>query len=252
MLTVHRGPSKVERPVPDRRGARPSAATSVTHVLNVRSIPFQEDGRMSMARGLRRCALMTAAVPAMALMLVGCGGNDDSGRPPSTAEASTTVPAGQHNQADVAFAQGMVPHHRQAIVMSEMAENHASSGDVKALAEKIKKAQAPEIDTMTAWLNAWGEPVPRGLSGTGHGSPTGMPGMMTDRQMDDLRGTTGSPFDRMFLTMMIAHHQGAIDMAGTEKKQGQYGPAEQLADSIITSQTAEIAQMRTMLGSSSP
>ncbi|WP_424887050.1 DUF305 domain-containing protein [Streptomyces sp. XH2] len=198
----------------------------------------------------------------MALVLVGCGGKSGSGRPPSTAQASVTgpaatsaspsVPAGQHNQADVAFAQGMIPHHRQAIVMSEMAEAHASSGDVKALAEKIKKAQAPEIDTMTAWLNAWGEPVPRGMSGTGHGSPAGMPGMMTDRQMDDLRGTTGSAFDRMFLTMMIAHHQGAIDMAGTEKKEGQYGPAERLADSIITSQTAEIAQMRTMLGSGSP
>lgn len=217
---------------------------------------------MSMSRGLRRCALMTVSVPVMALVMAGCGGNGGSGRSPSTAQASVTspagtsaspsVPAGQHNQADVAFAQGMIPHHRQAIVMAEMAENHASSGDVKALAEKIKKAQAPEIDTMTAWLNAWGEPVPPGMSGTGHGSPTGMPGMMTDRQMDDLRGMTGSPFDRMFLTMMIAHHEGAIDMAGTEKKQGRYGPAKQLADSIITSQTAEIARMRTMLGSSSP
>ncbi|WP_338932802.1 DUF305 domain-containing protein [Streptomyces netropsis] len=194
---------------------------------------------------------MTAAVLTTVLVLAGCGGNGDSGRPSATAQASVTVPAGQHNRADVAFAQGMIPHHRQAIVMAEMAENHASSDAVKALAEKIKKAQAPEIDTMTAWLNAWGEPVPRGMSGTGHGSPTGMPGMMTDRQMDDLRGATGSPFDRMFLTMMIAHHEGAIDMAGTEKEQGQYGPAKQLAGTIITSQSAEIAQMRTMLGPSS-
>ncbi|ARZ66720.1 copper resistance protein [Streptomyces albireticuli] len=79
-----------------------------------------------------------------------------------------------------------------------------------------------------------------------------MPGMMDDQQMNSLKGMTGTAFDKMFLTMMIEHHEGAISMANTEKRRGSYAPAKELADSIVTSQTAEIAQMRKMLGTGSP
>ncbi|QRX93469.1 DUF305 domain-containing protein [Streptomyces noursei] len=204
-----------------------------------------------------RHATMAAAAAVAALVLAACGGNGSKGggSPSPTATPSgptASASAGQHNRADVAFAQGMIPHHRQAVVMANMAEQHASSGEVKSLAEKIRKAQQPEIDTMAGWLKAWGEQVPPGQSGTGPGSPTGMPGMMSDQQMDALRDTTGAAFDKMFLTMMISHHQGAIKMANTEKQQGAYGPAKEMAGNIATSQTAEIAQMRKMLGTGSP
>ncbi|MEU1821256.1 DUF305 domain-containing protein [Streptomyces abikoensis] len=205
----------------------------------------------------RRAASATAVAVTATLVLAACGGNGNNGGSADTSTSaipsgSTSVPAGPHNQADITFAQGMIPHHRQAIVMSDMVQAHSSSGEVKALAERIKKAQAPEIETMTAWLRAWGEPVPPGMSGMGHGSPTGMPGMMNDQQMDGLRGMRGTAFDKMFLTMMIEHHEGAIEMANAEKRQGAYAPAKELADSIVTSQTAEIAQMRKMLGTGSP
>ncbi|MFE1788720.1 DUF305 domain-containing protein [Streptomyces sp. NPDC059525] len=208
----------------------------------------------------RRAALATATTAVAALTLTACGDDGNSSAtsapPPATSTSTTpaTVPAGDHNQADVTFAQGMIPHHRQAILMSEMAQTHASSGAVKALAEKIKKAQAPEIATMTAWLNAWGEKVPTGMDGMDgmDHNATGMPSgdMMNDQQMDQLRGASGTAFDTMFLTMMIQHHEGAVEMAKTEKAEGAYGPAKKLADDIITTQTAEIAQMKAMLGKS--
>ncbi|MFD9288387.1 DUF305 domain-containing protein [Streptomyces sp. NPDC060030] len=196
---------------------------------------------------------LAAGAAAAALVLAACSGNGDTGTAstsPGTA-TSASIPAGEHNRADVTFAQGMIPHHRQAIVMADMAETRASSSDVKALASQIKKTQDPEIKTMSAWLTAWGEKVPQGMDGMDgmdHGDASSMPGMMNNQQMDDMRGASGKAFDTMFLTMMIEHHEGAVEMAKTEKEQGAYGPAKELADDIITAQTAEITQMRKMLG----
>ncbi|MHA4776594.1 DUF305 domain-containing protein [Streptomyces sp. MSC1_001] len=200
----------------------------------------------------RRAALAATAITA-GLVLAACG-SDNTTNTAGTASATTTAPASsdadRHNQADVAFAQGMIPHHRQAILMSDMVAANGASADVKALAEEIKKAQAPEIETMSGWLKEWGEKVPTGvgMDGMGHGDDdSGMPGMMDDQDLNRLGNARGNAFDTMFLTMMIEHHEGAIAMAKTEKQQGAYGPAKDLADDIITSQTAEITQMRQML-----
>ncbi|MFI8101337.1 DUF305 domain-containing protein [Streptomyces sp. NPDC086023] len=208
---------------------------------------------MNTNRSLPRRAALAATAVAAGLVLAACG-SDDTTNTAGTAPATTAAPAAseaeRHNQADVTFAQGMIPHHRQAILMSDMVASHGASADVKALAEEIKKAQAPEIETMSGWLKAWGEKVPSGVSmdGMGHGDDdSGMPGMMDDQAMNRLGNAKGNAFDTMFLTMMIEHHEGAIDMSKTEKQQGAYGPAKGLADAIITSQTAEIAQMRQML-----
>ncbi|WP_024755168.1 DUF305 domain-containing protein [Streptomyces exfoliatus] len=201
----------------------------------------------------RRAALATAAA-ATGLVLATCGSDDSTSTAdptPATTTAPATSEADRHNRADVTFAQEMIPHHRQAIVMSDMVESHGASDEVQALAEKIKKAQAPEIETMTGWLKAWGEEVPPGIGmgdmpGRGH-DDSDRPGMTGAEDIDRLGSTSGNAFDTMYLTMMIEHHEGAIEMARTEKTQGSYGPAKTLADDIITSQTAEIAQMRTML-----
>ncbi|MCX4624628.1 DUF305 domain-containing protein [Streptomyces albogriseolus] len=208
---------------------------------------------MNANASLTRRTALAATAAAAALVLAACGGNGDTGTAVTSPSPTTSasVPAGEHNQADVTFAQGMIPHHRQAIVMAGMAETRASSSDVKALASQIKKAQDPEIKTMSAWLTAWGENVPQGMDemdGMDHGDASSMPGMMSNQQMDDMRDASGKAFDTMFLTMMIEHHEGAIEMAETEKKQGAYAPAKDLADDIITAQTAEITQMRKMLG----
>jgi len=193
-------------------------------------------------------ALGTAVI-AGALVLAGCSDNGDTttddgagGQPEST----------QHlvNDADVTFAQDMIPHHQQAVVMAEMAADQADSEEVRQLAADIQAAQGPEIDTMSGWLESWGEDVPEDMSGMDAGMAMGdMPGMMTTEQMDELMSASGAAFDQMFLTMMIAHHEGAIEMARTEQAEGENPDAVDLAAQIEAQQTAEIATMRGLLGS---
>ncbi|MEU1903419.1 DUF305 domain-containing protein [Streptomyces hygroscopicus] len=211
---------------------------------------------MHFSRSLPRRTAVTAATAVTALVVTACGndGSAAAGPPTSTrtTSAPASAPAGPHNQADVTFAQRMIPHHRQAVVMAGTAGEHASSAQVKALARKIRKEQEPEIRTMTTWLRAWGERVPHGMEGMGHGTASAMPGMMSDHAMRRLKSASGTAFDTMFLTMMIKHHQGAVAMAETEKQHGVYGPAKKMAAGVITTQTAEITRMRALLGTSSP
>lgn len=202
---------------------------------------------------VRRTVLaVTAAVAALVLAACGGGGHDmgsmESGSSPS---ASASAKAGEHSDADVSFATEMIQHHRQAVEVAELAADRASSQEVKDLATKIKAAQDPEIRTMSGWLTSWGEEVPADMSGMeGHDMSSGMPGMMSSEDMDKLGKTSGTEFDKMFLDMMVQHHEGAIEMAKTEKADGRYGPATKLADDVITAQTAEIEQMNKMLGES--
>jgi uncharacterized protein (DUF305 family) len=203
----------------------------------------------------RRAALMAATVTA-ALVLAACGGSDsDSGDAShGSSHGTSTSPsadtAAAHNAQDVSFAQGMIPHHRQALEMAELAADRASSAQVKDLAARIEKAQDPEIKTMSGWLMSWGEEVPEAgasMPGMDHSS-SGMPGMMDDGDMEELGKASGEGFDTMFLTMMVEHHEGAIDMAETEKAKGRYAAATAMADDIITGQTAEITEMNKLLG----
>jgi uncharacterized protein (DUF305 family) len=225
---------------------------------------------------MRRTALV-AATAAAAFVLAACGGgsgNDDGGSahegPHGSASASaetgsTTGNAtgeNAHNAQDVAFAQGMIPHHRQALEMARLAADRSASAAVEDLAARIEKAQDPEITTMTGWLTAWGEDVPEpapsntstgstgteSMPGMDHSAHSGMPGMMDGQDMAELERASGRAFDTMFLTMMVEHHEGAVEMAGTEKTKGRYAPAKALADAIITAQNAEITEMNKLLG----
>ena len=146
--------------------------------------------------------------------------------------------AGDHADADVTFAQQMIPHHRQAV---QMAATHDAGPQVRALASEIESAQGPEIRTMTAWLRGWDEKVP---SATSHGS---MGGMMSDTAMRALGRARGDAFDRLFLTQMVEHHSGAVAMARKELADGASEKAEELASSVVQSQTAEIARMKRLL-----
>jgi uncharacterized protein (DUF305 family) len=175
------------------------------------------------------------AVAAATLMLAtGCSG--------VSKDASSDAPS-SHNEADVSFAEMMIPHHQQAVEMATLAETRAESQQVKDLAAAIKAAQDPEIRTMQGWLNSWNE------NRTSHEmSHDEMPGMVDDKTMSDLGKASGAEFDRLFLTSMIAHHEGAIAMAESEKSDGVHKGALRLADAIIKTQTAEIKRMRAMLG----
>lgn len=150
------------------------------------------------------------------------------------------------NDADVTFAQDMIPHHRQATEMADLAAGRTENQDVLDLASKITAAQQPEIDTMTEWLESWDKEVPTDSSMEG----MDMPGMMSDEDMSSLESASGDDFDQRFLTMMIAHHEGAIEMAQQEADAGEYSHAVDLAKKIEKDQRAEIATMEELLSSS--
>lgn len=213
-------------------------------------------------RSLMRRTAVVAAAGAAALVLAACGGSGGDGgsaghgghaatassSAPSSPSASASASAaqGQHNAADVAFAKGMIPHHRQAVEMADLAPGRARSAEVKKLAADIKKAQDPEIRTLSGWLTSWGEDVP--AEGAMDHSAHGTGGMMTAEEMTGLENASGTAFDTAFTELMIKHHEGAVEMARTEQADGAHGPAKKMAGEIIDSQSAEIEQMNALLG----
>jgi len=165
---------------------------------------------------------------------------------------SLVIPEGAaFNETDVAFAQGMIPHHGQAVQMADMALAISSNPDVRALAEQIKAAQAPEIEQMTTWLTDWDQSVPDPDApmdeNMDHSGGMTMSGMMSAADMARLGNAAGSAFDRMFLEMMVLHHEGAIEMAEQELAEGRYQPTKDLAQAVITGQQAEIEAMNTLV-----
>lgn len=180
---------------------------------------------------------------------------------PSTATPSAPATAA-HNNVDVMFAQHMIPHHEQAIEMSDiiLAKQNIDPRVVE-LAGQIKAAQAPEIEQMQNWLAQWGEPTMSAMPSDGMmpGMPSdgmmpgmagmdGMAGMMSDEDMTALQNAQGVDASKLFLQQMIEHHQGAITMAQHEISSGQYPDAVALARSIETSQQQEINTMQGILG----
>ncbi|MFF8835238.1 DUF305 domain-containing protein [Streptomyces sp. NPDC015130] len=203
---------------------------------------------------------LAGAVTATALLLAACGTEDggtngmsgmDHGAKPATASASAapsapaTAPGsaaapGAFNDADVMFAQMMIPHHEQALEMAKLADGRAQDPEVKKLVAAIERAQDPEIQKMKAWLKGWGKPE---SAGAGHG----MAGMMSAQDMKDLAAVEGEAFDRKFAELMIAHHDGAVAMAEDERKNGRNASAKKLADDVVRTQSAEIAELRKIL-----
>jgi uncharacterized protein (DUF305 family) len=167
------------------------------------------------------------------------GGHDmDSTESESAADADADADA-DFNDADVTFAQMMIPHHEQAVDMAELAASQAADAEVIALAGEIAAAQQPEIDQMTALLETWGQPVEM----EGHGSMS-MGGMATEEQMAELEAAQGADFDRLFVELMIVHHEGAVAMAEEHHAEGRNAEAAALAGAIIETQTTEIATLQ--------
>ncbi|WP_032405901.1 DUF305 domain-containing protein [Rhodococcoides fascians] len=195
-------------------------------------------------------SLATAAVSAF--LIAGCSSDTSSDSTPagssSSSSASATV-SEEFNDADAMFAQMMYPHHAQAVDMAAMAEGRTDNPDILTLASAIEAAQQPEMDRMTAWLTEWGQPAPSSdmgeMSGMDHSS--GM-GMMSQQDMDALTSLSGAEFDRQWLTMMIEHHEGAIEMANIEIADGSNPDAQEMARTIVATQQQEIDTMRALLG----
>ncbi|MEV7371597.1 DUF305 domain-containing protein [Streptomyces sp. NPDC090301] len=217
-------------------------------------------------RAARKIALVGAAT-ATGLLLTACGTDDGtsgtdhgaasaapSGSPSASASGSgagsgssgASAAPGPFNDADVMFAQMMIPHHEQALEMAKLAEGRAEDPEIRKLVTAIERAQDPEIQKMKAWLKGWGRPESAG-HGAGGGGGHGMAGMMSEQDMKDLAAAEGKAFDRTFAELMIAHHDGAVDMAKDEQKNGENPTAKALADDVVRTQSDEVAALKRIL-----
>lgn len=193
-----------------------------------------------------RRTLLLGAAATLTAALAACSSTPSSTAPGmdhgmSSNTVATTAPDGRAG--DVMFAQMMIPHHQQAVQMAEIAlAKQDVSGEVRELAEAIKQAQDPEIQTMTAWLAKWEASTTTG--GMDHGSADS--GMMSQADMEALEQAAGKAFDEQWVSMMIAHHEGAVDMANEVLATTQDSEVRALANAVVKAQTEEIVTMKAM------
>jgi uncharacterized protein (DUF305 family) len=197
---------------------------------------------------MKKSLPISAAALAAVMALAGCstpgtsgGSSSMPGMDHSTMGSSAAPAAADHNGSDTMFVQGMIPHHAQAVEMSDIIlKKQGIDARITALATKIKAAQAPEIEKMTGWLKAWNEPTqdPGGHS---------MTGMMSGEDLTQLDAAEGTEAAKLFLRQMIAHHEGAVEMANAEVRSGNNAEAIQLAKDIAASQTDEIQERKELL-----
>jgi uncharacterized protein (DUF305 family) len=175
---------------------------------------------------------------------------------------------------DVLFMQNMIPHHAQAVEMANLVESRTNRAEIVEIAGRIKASQADEIDFMEEWLEQRGEPLMAGMKSdedmdhsahdahAGHGNDAHaghdmgahhqMEGMATPEQMEQLASAEGIEFDRLFLELMITHHEGAITMVDTLTDQpgSAYDPVlYDFTNDVVNDQSSEIEQMSAILRS---
>jgi uncharacterized protein (DUF305 family) len=196
-------------------------------------------------RNLRTTLLISGALAAV-LTFAGCASDSGSNQGMEGMDhGSSSAPATEasFNSADVMFAQMMIPHHEQAVEMSDvLLAKDGVDQQVIDLAQQIKDAQQPEIDQLREWLTAWGEDE-SGMSGMDHS----MDGMMSEDDMAVLEQASGADAARLFLQQMVVHHEGAITMAQTEVDEGENPDAKAMAEEIVATQSDEIATMQDLL-----
>lgn len=167
-----------------------------------------------------------------------------------TEEEFEALESPTHTDADVAFVQNMIPHHAQALTMTAMVADRASSPDLPKLAERMDISQRDEIDQLVTWLTERGEAVPDAHEGHGAEGADLMPGMLTDAEFAQLEEARGRRFDRLFLQYMIRHHEGAVIMVEdllNDSAGGQEPAIFQLAQHIASDQQIEISRMKHLL-----
>ncbi|MEV6767305.1 DUF305 domain-containing protein [Nocardia sp. NPDC051030] len=205
------------------------------------------------------------ATAAVALIAAGCSGNNDSmpgmdhgstTMPSAPASSSASMPGMNHgattsaqaatrsdfNDADITFLQMMYPHHAQAVEMAKLVPSRSQNQELSTLAKNVEQAQSPEMQQIATLLTAFGKGAPS--ASMGH---EGMAGMMTKDQMSKLESLSGAEFDKLWMQMMIEHHQGAIGMANTELSNGSNADSKSMAQAIVGAQQGEIDQMNRML-----
>lgn len=218
-----------------------------------------------------------ALLAALCLPLVaGCSGEPEGGSSPTATspqdapvlqpgrpgESNTSLTgtdavatsSDSHNAADVTFLTDMIVHHAQAVVMGDLVEGRLTDDSVEDIASRITDEQRPEMDGMASSLKAWGEEPPpqasnptfgmRDHHASGHAD---MPGMATEEELTELAEADGAEVDRLYLELMIAHHEGAVEMCDDVREQGRDERTSELADDITVTQQKQVDQMRGML-----
>lgn len=231
--------------------SRVPAPSADPHVL--RALPLRQAGTTAVK------ALLSIA--GATLLLTACSSPADQPKvvtdapvivPGKPGEVAATLTPGQTfaplpsptiNATDVRYVQDMIVHHRQALEMAALAPDRAQSPRLKSLADRIYDAQGPEIKAMTTWLEEEGLREP-----DHHADHATMPGMATPAQLTDLRNAKGESFDTLFLTLMIAHHKGAITMAETQLINGSHDRVLTWAQDVVAEQSAEITRLQRLLG----
>ena len=198
-----------------------------------------------------KLSAVAVSVFAASVALTACGEpNQDTEEPaedPAAQDEQTETANGDFNDADVAYASGMIVHHEQAVEMSDiLLQTDDADPEVAALAEDIRAAQQPEIEQMQSWLETWGhEP-----DGDGdHGDMLddgGHDGMMSEEDLADLESAEGDEASRLFLDQMIIHHEGAVSMAEDHLETGENPEALEFSENVISDQSAEIEEMEEM------
>ncbi|RLP96527.1 DUF305 domain-containing protein [Micromonospora sp. CV4] len=230
------------------------------------------------SRRTRTLALVTLALvlPLMAFILARAGGDPETGAAQPVSAPATSTPAASpvptdltvivpgrpgesaatrpahevrdagpapHNSLDVMFVRMMIPHHAQALEMAELAPDRATDADIRALADRIRASQGPEMGFMRGWLQTRG--LTAELQGHDHSA---MRGMQSPEKMRQLAAARGADFDQLFVQMMTEHHQGAIALATDLLTVGSDLTLSEFANSVATEQTVEIDRMREVLG----
>lgn len=183
-------------------------------------------GRILLTSFMRFLAVAVTAL----VVLASCGGDDPALEGPT------------YDDADIAFLQGMLPHHQEAIEMAELVADRTDRPELNDLADDIIASQSEEIDKIETMLRESGEEVPAEDAGMDMGEEEPMGGM-SEEEMKALMDAGGEDFDRMFTRMMIQHHQEAVQMANDVLTEGQHPDVAELAQAIIDEQQAEIDKM---------
>jgi uncharacterized protein (DUF305 family) len=180
--------------------------------------------------------IIAALVLAVVFMLAGNSGTS-MGHSGHGSGMTNEDASSEYSADELMFAQMMIPHHEQAVTMSELAFKNTTNSDVIALATAIRDAQGPEIEQMQGWLGGKSE---------SHMHDMEMGGMLTEEELNALASLKDAAFDQMFLMSMIAHHEGALDMASMIKESTKT-EVKTLYENIVTSQSAEIETMKALL-----
>lgn len=200
-------------------------------------------------------ALPVALLATLAPTLAACS---DEADPDPAPAVHTAADGAVFNDADAEFAAALVQHHALALTLVDLARTRAVSPEVAAIADAILAAEAPQIETLTDWLGAWDLPVPETIRdhANAHAEERGevvevpggeLPGMPDHEDLETLEALDGPEFEQRWLELMVAHHEGAIEIAEEEAGAGTFSPALELAESVAATQRDQLEQLTALL-----